>query len=880
MNALIRKEARLLLPSTVVGLLLTMTLWFSPRAGYGDTVLILGFLGGFAMLVMLTLDSFGREISAGTFSQLLSQPIPRERIWRTKTLLLAVAVALVVVAWCLSVAYLSPLAPEARAADRRDCFKLVISIAIAAYAGGLWTVLLLRQVAAAFWFTVLIPLALMFFTSVAMEKQSEEAIEAALFIVLGIYSIAGFIFARRLFLRAQDAAWTGGDVEVPALARFLPNPTLIAAAPRGWRPRAALIKKEFQLHQPLLFMAGVLALLHLVLTLLRKFGGDFTKQPVMEAILYYFWVLWLVMPLLVGCAAVAEERKLGTLEAQLCLPVKRGRQFRIKLGVALFFCVLLGAVMPSLFEHRLLFNPSRASSMNESGLLWTYRSFGFPVMIWQTFPVIQLALAAAFIGGLSFYASTLARTTLQTLAPAIGTCIGVWVLLLVGPMVNEVLELHLWRGALIHFIAVPIVAVVLLCLMRWNFKHVLVGRRVVVINVLALLIALATSVTLTAAIYNRAWELLSPADPVHGPARLAQQDIAKMEIYGQAGVQLRDGRVWLAAQDYSQVGLLSVIAGVWPRLSRGAFLPETNWSSISVSPFVMAGVRTDGSLWISQKPMRDYWRVTYPPMTRYGTDNDWKQTAVVHPDLTLLKTNGTLWRLGTNGVKRGIRNQKLLTMTPQRLGTDSDWADVSTAYGWTVYRKLDGCIWDWNQSEKTEVISFGNGAKPLYRNQTLEGVKSGFAAWCLSGGPGGSQVGICDDGSFRVISNWQQSTNKASQFCQVKQRIQIGSETNWMALGGSMETIVTLKADGTLWRWDVGDRRLPNLAAIEPLQLDSHTDWIGICNMDNGVAALAADGSLWKWRFNSNEYQSGSTTLLGASRKPRLVGNIFANAAP
>ncbi len=56
------------------------------------------------------------------------------------------------------------------------------------------------------------------------------------------------------------------------------------------------------------------------------------------------------MPLLVGCAAMAEERKMATLESQLCLPVKRWTQFRIKFLVVLMFSVALGAVMPWLLE--------------------------------------------------------------------------------------------------------------------------------------------------------------------------------------------------------------------------------------------------------------------------------------------------------------------------------------------------------------------------------------------------------------------------------------------------------------------------------------------------------------------------------------------------
>ena len=89
--------------------------------------------------------------------------------------------------------------------------------------------------------------------------------------------------------------------------------------PTGHGAKAVLFWKELQLHQSQLVIAGVLALLHLGVIATRKFG-HFRKIRCPDSLLETFWVLWLVMPLLVGCAAVAEERKMGTLEGQLCLP--------------------------------------------------------------------------------------------------------------------------------------------------------------------------------------------------------------------------------------------------------------------------------------------------------------------------------------------------------------------------------------------------------------------------------------------------------------------------------------------------------------------------------------------------------------------------------
>ena len=56
------------------------------------------------------------------------------------------------------------------------------------------------------------------------------------------------------------------------------------------------------------------------------------------------------MPFLVGCAAVAEERKLGTFEGQLCLPAKRRTQFGLKLFVVIVLSVVMGTIMPVLLE--------------------------------------------------------------------------------------------------------------------------------------------------------------------------------------------------------------------------------------------------------------------------------------------------------------------------------------------------------------------------------------------------------------------------------------------------------------------------------------------------------------------------------------------------
>src|SRR5262249_18288016 len=131
------------------------------------------------------------------------------------------------------------------------------------------------------------------------------SLESALIIAFSIYGVAGFAFARRLFLRAQDTHWTGGEITLLDVRGKVGWFTQPGVRRRG--PLAALWMKELRLHQSQFVLAGGLALLHLVVLAVRKLGGDFSGSSELQFVLEHFWVLWLAMPLTVGCAAVAEE---------------------------------------------------------------------------------------------------------------------------------------------------------------------------------------------------------------------------------------------------------------------------------------------------------------------------------------------------------------------------------------------------------------------------------------------------------------------------------------------------------------------------------------------------------------------------------------------
>ena len=158
---------------------------------------------------------------------------------------------------------------------------------------------------------------------------------------------------------------------------------------------------------------GLLAL-HIGVIVLRKYH-PFAKDSAGEFLTAIFWMLWLVMAPVIGGMAVAEERRLGVMEGQLCLPVSRRVQFAIKGFLTLFLGTFLGGVMPMLLEDiGIGFGAQNPVFMPE------VHAWEFRILLFQ----LGFAAFVAWLVLVSFFASTLARSFLQAVGLAIATFFG------------------------------------------------------------------------------------------------------------------------------------------------------------------------------------------------------------------------------------------------------------------------------------------------------------------------------------------------------------------------------------------------------------------------------------------------------------------------
>ena len=835
MNPLVKKEIRLLLPAWIAAMLLAITpvwmFWKLDREDLRYVPLFPAFIFLLGIL-FLAIAPFGQEFSFKTFSNSLAQPVSRRRLWLVKTGMLVVAFLSVLAAGLLS--WSVCFWHKAVLADAlADNFRVAALGVMAFLSGGLWTALLFRQVTAAFWFTLLTPIALLFWVGELADHYQWPGDHSVnlLAVVLGFYSIAGFFGARWLFFRAQDVQWTGGNILF--LRRRKSRGHSGAILPGGLKNRfVALVWKEIQLHEVNLLVAVILLALHLGTLPARLIVSNSNLKTAFDM----YWSLWLLMPLFIGSAAVAEERKLGTLEAQLCLPVSRSAQFSFKFFTGLILSLLLGAAVPSLFEH------TRTFGMTHFFDYW----------------IFVYATAVFFI---SFYASTLARSTLQAIGMAIGIPIVVWTVMFAIVTLFFEHDSRFGGYADAHWIvlaviiATPTLPLILARLMFWNFKWLHRDWKLWGCNAATVLTSIVSICLLAGAIYYRSWELLMPADCPHGPARLSDSKSIKFSISGgDISVVLPDGRLWVENLEFNYPYF-----GMWETFasdrSRAQYIGGSNWTDVASGWRECLAIQSDGSLWGAHQR----WQtpdLTQSAFTRIGSETNWLQVAGGRgTGFLLLKTDGSLWIWGVNSANTYYQRQILDFKTPPtRLGSETNWAGLFMADYTTVRaKKRDGSIWVWPPAWNGNNDS-GQFVQSTNTDISWRGFNDRF-------------VGIGTNGELWFASGqWDQRSKYVPQ-----SKFQLGKGMKWKAAtyAGWDDEIIALRSDGTLWKWSHLWQLDFDPEKIHATQLGNHSDWMALPDSWSGIA-LAADGGLWFWGMRD-------VLFLAPSRKPVFIGNIFGN---
>ena len=345
----IRKEARALFwpwCTVMVGGALPLILAHSHTAA---KINLLAFFFGVPVLATLSL---GKEFHEGTFSLWLTQPASRWQLWSEKASVMFVAV---VSAGLVSGMALFSLWPHLdRAYEAAAIAYVLITMASATF----WT-LAARSAIGGF---ALISTILFVFgrfagaiANLPVPGEDVGAMPASTPTVAGIAVFALGLAGLMLWLGARKLACfqvTGGSTDADLLVT---GPTIVPAAWAEWfrcRPTGAslnLIRKEFRLLRPL-WLIGLMVVLYVAfLALFRLLPVPPVPIPrtvIQWVLLGPFASLCLAIAGLAGTLSLGEERTSGTQAWQMTLPVSAGRQWLIKLAVAMVGGVACSVLCP------------------------------------------------------------------------------------------------------------------------------------------------------------------------------------------------------------------------------------------------------------------------------------------------------------------------------------------------------------------------------------------------------------------------------------------------------------------------------------------------------------------------------------------------------
>ncbi|MGE3312417.1 MAG: ABC transporter permease, partial [Limisphaerales bacterium] len=291
----------------------------------------------FALLASLPL---GVEFQQRTLATLLAAPVERQRVWNIKISVLAVGLF----------SQILVLLVTGLVAQGGMTHQLVLVIgwalafALAAWATVPWWSLVTRNLIAGLVFSVAVPpLTLVLLGSLVDWLSSPFAwLSNASTVLLGILG-GGYLLGAPWFARKRWLTMEAPDLAERELSGlFLPKRSSIEARRPSRKPwLGELVGKELRLQTTTLVTLAAGVLLAGVKPMLPQ---TVVSQELASLLIGMFAV---VSVILAGSTAIAEERRLGTLDSQVLLPVSRVTQWWLKFLAGL---VITGVAALLLFQ--------------------------------------------------------------------------------------------------------------------------------------------------------------------------------------------------------------------------------------------------------------------------------------------------------------------------------------------------------------------------------------------------------------------------------------------------------------------------------------------------------------------------------------------------
>jgi alpha-tubulin suppressor-like RCC1 family protein len=304
----------------------------------------------------------------------------------------------------------------------------------------------------------------------------------------------------------------------------------------------------------------------------------------------------------------------------------------------------------------------------------------------------------------------------------------------------------------------------------------------------------------------------------------------------------------------------------------------TNWSSMSAGNTHTAAIKTDGTLWTwgnNGNGQLGTGTVTSrtSPGTTAGGGTSWSIVSASQCHTAGIKTDGTLWTWGMNGIG-GLGDGTITDRSSPgtTAGGGTNWSSVSAGNAHTAAIKTDGTLWTWGRNTSGQL---GDGT---ITNRSSPGTTAGGGTTWISLSAGCVHAaGIKTDGTLWTWGAAQCGRlGSGNQTYRSSPGTTAGGGTNWSSVSAGTYHTAGIKTDGTLWTWgpnssgQLGDgtataRSSPGTTA------GGGTTWSSVSAGRYHTASVTSNGTLWTWGWNYSG-QLGDGTITDRSSPGTTAG--------
>ena len=327
-----------------------------------------------------------------------------------------------------------------------------------------------------------------------------------------------------------------------------------------------------------------------------------------------------------------------------------------------------------------------------------------------------------------------------------------------------------------------------------------------------------------------------------------------------------DGRVWTWGGD--------ACAGdgtTANRLSPVRVGGNAPWMAVASGRYWTLALDAEGGLWSwgynATTGLGDGYDGYRSAPVRIGTDV-WSKITAGFDYRLAIKSDGTLWACGNNNIGQLGDGTQATRTTPVQIGTENDWAGISAGWDHTLALKTDGTLYAWGDN------GWGQLGVPAAGSWSSAAVlvPSPVAGrrWAAMAAAEGHSLGLLDDGSLwawgRNVWGDLGDGTTASRNAPVR----VGNPAwTWKAIAANGFHNLAIRSDGafdgTLWGWgdngygQVGDGTT-NSPVTAPVQIGSASDWAAIGCGRNHSLAVKANDEVYAWGYNGNGQLGDATT--------------------